>query len=90
MKTHLKDYGCNLKKIPTLCDSKSAIAISANPVQHSKIKNIDVRYHFFKDHVEKGNIKMYFFQLADNFTEALDEKRFNFLTGKLCMLNMNT
>ncbi|GKA94664.1 retrovirus-related pol polyprotein from transposon TNT 1-94 [Tanacetum coccineum] len=34
-------------------DSKSAIAISCNPVQHSRTKHITVRYHFIKEHVER-------------------------------------
>ncbi|KAI3696663.1 hypothetical protein L6452_29123 [Arctium lappa] len=54
MRTQLKDYGFNYSRIPIYCDSKSAIAISSNPVQHTKTKHIDVRYHFIKDHVEKA------------------------------------
>ncbi|KAI3702203.1 hypothetical protein L6452_27930 [Arctium lappa] len=93
MQTQLRDYGLQYDRIPILFDSKSSIAISANPVQHSKTKHIDVRYHFLKDHVEKGTIEMYFvpteLQLADIFTKALDERRFNFLISKLGMLNMS-
>ncbi|KAJ9552638.1 hypothetical protein OSB04_016683 [Centaurea solstitialis] len=88
MRTQLRDYGFKFDKIPIYCDSKSAIAISCNPVQHTKTKHIDIRYHFIKDHVEKGTIELYFvnteFQLADLFTKALDEKRFNFLLGPNC------
>ncbi|KAI3718365.1 hypothetical protein L6452_19232 [Arctium lappa] len=87
MRTQLRDYGFDIEKIPILFDSKSAIAISANPVQHSKTKHIDIRYHFLKHHVEHGTIEMYFvptdYQLADLFTKALDEKRFTFLVGKI-------
>ncbi|KAJ9546558.1 hypothetical protein OSB04_019101 [Centaurea solstitialis] len=87
MQSQLRDYGLEYKKIPIYCDSKSAIAISANPVQHSKTKHIDIRYHFLKDNVEKENIEMYFvnteYQLADLFTKALDEKRFKFLISRL-------
>nr|GFA59723.1 uncharacterized mitochondrial protein AtMg00810-like [Tanacetum cinerariifolium] len=36
MRTQLTDYGFNFTKIPIYCDSKSAIAISCNPVQHSR------------------------------------------------------
>nr|GEV10219.1 uncharacterized mitochondrial protein AtMg00810-like [Tanacetum cinerariifolium] len=52
------DYGYHFDKIPIYCDSKSAIAISCNPVQHSRTKHIAVRYHFIKEHVEKGMIEL--------------------------------
>nr|GEZ79363.1 uncharacterized mitochondrial protein AtMg00810-like [Tanacetum cinerariifolium] len=42
MRTQLKDYGYYLDKIPIYCDSKSAIAISCNPFQHSRMKHIAV------------------------------------------------
>ncbi|GKB48480.1 putative ribonuclease H-like domain-containing protein [Tanacetum coccineum] len=48
MRTQLTDYGFHFNKIPIYCDSKSAIAISCNPVQHSRTKHIAVRYHFIK------------------------------------------
>ncbi|KAJ9561687.1 hypothetical protein OSB04_006847 [Centaurea solstitialis] len=87
MQSQLRDCGLEYKKIPIYCDSKSAIAISANPVQHSKTKHIDIRYHFLKDNVEKENIELYFvnteYQLADLFTKALDEKQFKFLISRL-------
>ncbi|GJR57313.1 hypothetical protein Tco_1499475 [Tanacetum coccineum] len=55
---------------------KSAIANILNPVpQHSEQKHIAVRYHFIKEHVEKGTIELYFvktdYQLADLFTRWL-------------------
>ncbi|KAJ9544670.1 hypothetical protein OSB04_024377 [Centaurea solstitialis] len=54
MKTQLLDYGYKLKRVPIYCDSENAIAITSNPVQHSKTKHIDIHYHFIKDNVEKG------------------------------------
>nr|GEY81091.1 retrovirus-related Pol polyprotein from transposon TNT 1-94 [Tanacetum cinerariifolium] len=83
---HLKkltDYGFHFNKILIYCDSKSAIVISCNPVQHSRTKHIAVRYHFIKEHVEKGTIELYFvktdYQLADIFTKALPADRFNYM-----------
>ncbi|GKC26937.1 hypothetical protein Tco_1034231 [Tanacetum coccineum] len=49
MRPQLKDYGFDYNKIPLYCDSQSAIAISCNPVQHSRTKHINVRYHFIKE-----------------------------------------
>ncbi|GJU34965.1 retrovirus-related pol polyprotein from transposon TNT 1-94 [Tanacetum coccineum] len=44
MRTQLTDYGFHFNKIPIYYDSKSAIAISCNSVQHSRTKHIAVRY----------------------------------------------
>nr|GEX27391.1 hypothetical protein [Tanacetum cinerariifolium] len=89
MRTHLIDYGFHFDKIPMYCDSKAAIAISWNPVQHSRTKHIDVRYHFIKDKVEKGIVELFFvgteYQLADPFTKALTEHRFKYLVRRLGM-----
>ncbi|GJS52458.1 retrovirus-related pol polyprotein from transposon TNT 1-94 [Tanacetum coccineum] len=77
MRTQLKDYGFNYNKILLYCGSQSAIAISCNPVQHSRTKHIHTRYHFIKEPVENGIIELYFvrteYQLADMFTKALPE-----------------
>ncbi|GJZ73021.1 retrovirus-related pol polyprotein from transposon TNT 1-94 [Tanacetum coccineum] len=83
IRTQLLDYGFQYNKIPMYRDSKSAIAISCNPVQHSRTKHINIRYHFIKEHVEKGTIELYFvgteYQHADLFTKALPRERFEYL-----------
>nr|GEU86996.1 reverse transcriptase domain-containing protein [Tanacetum cinerariifolium] len=93
MRTQLTDYGFNFTKILIYCDSKLAIAISCNPVQHSKTKHIAVRYHFIKEHVEKGTIELYFvktdYQLADIFTKALPTDHFNYLVRRLGMRSLS-
>nr|GEV16117.1 hypothetical protein [Tanacetum cinerariifolium] len=65
----------------------AAIAISCNPVQHSRTKHIDFRYHFIKEKIEKGIVELFFvgteYQLADMFTKALPEKRFKYLVRRL-------
>ncbi|GKD92060.1 hypothetical protein Tco_1371897, partial [Tanacetum coccineum] len=70
-------------------DSQSAIAISCNPVQHSRTKHIHTRYHFIKEQVENGIIELYFvrteYQLADMFTKALPEDRFKYLVRRIGM-----
>ncbi|GJR75144.1 gag-pol polyprotein [Tanacetum coccineum] len=42
LRTQLTDYGFHFDKIPMYCDSKAAIAISCNPVQIYRTKNIDL------------------------------------------------
>ncbi|GJR56904.1 hypothetical protein Tco_1499066 [Tanacetum coccineum] len=90
----LMDYGYHFNKIPVYCDSKSAIAISCNPVQHSRIKYIAVHYHFIKEHVEKGTIELSYvktdYQLADLFTKSLLADRFNYLVRHLGMRSLSS
>jgi len=92
MQYQLQDYGVTASKTPIFCDSTSAIAISNNPVLHSRTKHIDIRYHFIRDHVMKEDVELHFIptdnQLADLFTKPLDESRFNYLISKLGMLNL--
>nr|GEU76349.1 retrovirus-related Pol polyprotein from transposon TNT 1-94 [Tanacetum cinerariifolium] len=67
----------------------SAIAISCNPVQHSRTKHIHTRYHLIKEQVKNGIIELYFvrtkYQLADMFTKALPEDRFKYLVRRIGM-----
>ncbi|GJY01721.1 hypothetical protein Tco_0359873 [Tanacetum coccineum] len=58
--TQLMDYGFHFDKILIYCDSKSATAISCNPIKHSRTKHIPVLYHFVKEHVKKDTIELYF------------------------------
>nr|GEV06461.1 retrotransposon protein, putative, Ty1-copia subclass [Tanacetum cinerariifolium] len=89
MRSQLTDYGLGFNKILMYCDNKSAIAICCNNVQHSRSKHIDIRYHFIKEQVENGVIKLYFvnteYQLVNLFTKALGRDRIEFLINKLGM-----
>ena len=91
MMNQLFDYGLKIEKIPILCDNTSAIAITENPVQHSRTKYIDIKYHFIREHVMNGTVKLLFvlseMQLADVFTKPFDESTFTGLVSVLGMLN---
>ncbi|KAL8099137.1 hypothetical protein AgCh_031715 [Apium graveolens] len=78
MQQTLQDFGISYSNIPIYCDNTSAINISKNPVMHSRNKHIDVRHHFLRDNVSKGNIELIYTekQRADIFTKPLAEDRF--------------
>ncbi|GKB21993.1 retrovirus-related pol polyprotein from transposon TNT 1-94 [Tanacetum coccineum] len=92
IKSQLADYDVLYDKVPIFCDNTSAIAISNNPVLHSRTKHIDIRYHFIRDHILKGDIELHFvptdLQLADIFTKPLAEPSFTRLVAELGMLNI--
>ncbi|KAD4585717.1 hypothetical protein E3N88_23318 [Mikania micrantha] len=45
----LRDYGLYFSNTPIYVDNTAAIAVTKNPVQHSKTKHIDMKYHFIRD-----------------------------------------
>ncbi|XP_042752755.1 secreted RxLR effector protein 161-like [Lactuca sativa] len=81
MRTQLIDYRYKMLRILIYCHSESAIAIPHNPIHHSKTKHIELRYHFIKDHILKGNIELIFVnthkEIADVFTKEIDSTKFN-------------
>jgi hypothetical protein len=91
MRQTLRDYGYKLSKVPLLCDNDSAICMADNPVEHSRTKHIDIRYHFLRDHQQKGDIEIAYVntqnQLVDIFTKPLDEKTFSKLRNELNILD---
>ncbi|GJZ75607.1 hypothetical protein Tco_0640072 [Tanacetum coccineum] len=70
MRTQLLDYGFRYNKILIYYDSQSAIAISCNPVQHSRTSTQFVGTEY---------------QLADLFTKAFPKVRFEYLVHRIGM-----
>ena len=83
MKKVLTDYGISQDTIVVYCDNSSAIDISQNPIQHSKTKHIEIRYHFIRDLVERKIVCLEYIpterQNADIFTKPLDRSKFETL-----------
>jgi hypothetical protein len=48
------------------CDNKGAIKNAESELQHKKAKHIDIKYHFIKDEIEKGNINVKYIRYEDN------------------------
>jgi hypothetical protein len=64
------------KRVPLMCDNTSAISVAKNSVFYKKMRHVERRHHFLRDHVEKGDIEMRYIdterQLIDIFTIPLD------------------
>jgi hypothetical protein len=69
--------------IPIYCDNTSAISISKNPVMHSKMKHIPIKYHFLWEQVAEKNIRVEYVgtreKVADIFTKQLPQESFEYL-----------
>ncbi|WJX12170.1 hypothetical protein P8452_02697 [Trifolium repens] len=61
-------------------DNKSAINLAKNPVSHGKSKHIETRFHFLRDQVTKGKLKLEYCstdnQQADILTKAVKRDQF--------------
>ena len=83
MKKFLGDYGISQDTMVVYCDNSSAIDISKNPVQHSKTKHIEIRYHFIRDLVERKIVVLEYIpierQNAGIFTKPLNRSKFETL-----------
>ena len=63
-------------------DNQGAIALASNPVSNSNSKHIDVRHHFLRELVDKGEFFIAHveseYQQADFLTKPLDRNSFEF------------
>ncbi|GJW34791.1 retrovirus-related pol polyprotein from transposon TNT 1-94 [Tanacetum coccineum] len=90
IKQALVDYDIRLDDIPIMCDNQGAIDLSKNPVQHSRTKHIEIRHHFLRDNVQKGNISIEKVSSEDNIADILTKplkcEPFNYLRLGLGMM----
>jgi hypothetical protein len=76
----MRDFGVIFERVPLICDNISTISVEKNPVFHQRMRHLERKLHFLRDHVEKGDIEMRYIdterQLADIFTKPLDAFHF--------------
>ncbi|SOV08935.1 uncharacterized protein UDID_17791 [Ustilago sp. UG-2017a] len=57
--------------IPTIfSDNTGTIQVSKGPAQHWKLKHIDTKYHFIRDNVQDGKVKIKYINTADNLADV--------------------
>ena len=61
-------------------DNQSTICLAKNPAVHGRTKHIDIKYHFIRDLVEAGKIKLIYCatenMVADIFTKGISISQF--------------
>lgn len=84
----LKDFGYQ-QDAPTIlhCDNQGALALSKNPLYHSRSKHFDIIYHWIRERVEDHTITPIYIStsdmLADFLTKALHRPKFSFCSENL-------
>jgi hypothetical protein len=70
-----------------LCDNQSCIKLSENLVFHDRSKHIEIRYHYIRDMVQKGAVRLQYVatdeQVVDVLTKSLSRMKFEYFRDKL-------
>jgi hypothetical protein len=80
-------FDLEMEATVTLCDNQSCIKMTKNPVFHDKSKHIEIRYHYIRDMVHRGVVKLQYVgtdeQVADLLTKPLSRVKFELFRDKL-------
>jgi hypothetical protein len=73
-----------------MCAITSAINLSKNPIQHSKTKDIPIKYHFIREWFQDQVVKLEHVPSKENitniFTKTLTRDSFEYLRENLGVL----
>lgn len=73
-------------------DNQSTITLSKNPIFHDRSKHIDTRYHYIRECIEEGKVKVKYIgtneQLADILTKPLGCVKFTELRSRIGVVNI--
>eukprot|EP00253_Pinus_taeda_P001829 PITA_01829 len=79
-------FGQALRPSVTYCDNRSCIKLTENPVFHDRSKHIEIKYHFIRDYVQKGAVKLEYIstnEQADIFTKGLPQGKHVYFKDKM-------
>lgn len=83
IKKFLSELYVNVADMPTRvwCDNQAAIEIASDDQHHDRTKHIDLRYHWIRDSIKRGDMTIHWIsthdQLADALTKALGPSLFH-------------
>ena len=90
----LSDFGMEMSTCTQIMeDNQGSIAISRNPVLHSRSKHIDIRYHYIREAIDHGIVDLTYCptkeMVADILTKAVSRGQFEYLRIKMGLQLVN-
>ena len=79
-KTLFTELGIPIDFVPLYGDSRGAIFNAQNPVTQKGVKHIDIRYHYIREQLDMGTLRLFYIltneNTADMFTKNLGPTAF--------------
>ena len=64
-------FGQALRPFMIYCDNQSCIKLTENPFFHDRSKHIEIKYHFIRDYVQKGAVKLEYISTNEQVADIL-------------------
>ena len=92
IKQFLSELGYDQRSTVIFEDNQGCIALAKNPIVKSRVKHVDIKYHFIRDMIHSKQIDLQFIstknQCADIFTKALPRDTFQHFISVLNLVGM--
>jgi hypothetical protein len=80
-------FDLEMEATTILFDNLSYIKMTENPIFHDSSKHIEIRYHYIRDMVQRGALKIQYIsmdeQVVDVLTKPLSRVKFEHFRDKL-------
>jgi hypothetical protein len=80
-------FDLEMEATTILCDNQSCIKMTENPIFHDRSKHIEILYHYIRDMVQRGALKLLCIstdeQVANVLTKPLSRVKFEHFRDKL-------
>ena len=74
------------------CDNQSCVKLSENLVFHDNLNHIEIKYHYIRDMVQKGAVKLQYVAMEEHIVyvlmKPLARLNFEYFTEKLGVLQI--
>ena len=86
-------FDVELETTCVFCDNQSCVKLSENPMFNDKSKHIEITYHYIKDMVQRGAVRLQYVtideQITDVLTKPLSRVKFEYFKDKLGVVQID-